>query len=136
MREPGFLARLAVLNVAPQREHGALLDELEAAGFDVLTLDGSGASDAAGLFAAASEQLFHGEPAPNWDSFADVLINVVVGVEHDKIALVWTHADKLLEGRLVDLLTAADVLAGTARTSAEIRPTFVTFFVGDGDAFT
>lgn len=133
---PGSRTRpLAVLNWLPAEREVELRSQLEADGFRPIDLDGSDVVDAATFLAAAATQLFDGEETANWSSFNDQLRNHPVVGDGDRVALVWTHVDRMLASGLPDLVTALDVLAGVARERYELGGTFVVHLLGDGPNF-
>jgi hypothetical protein len=135
MAENQLLSHMAVMNYVPMNRLEQLRAELASAGYDTLELNGAGIDDKGSFLAAASQQLFRGEPVANWDSFADVLANHPTLVLSDRSALIWTDAQQMLNGRLRDLVTAADVLTGVSRTIYTGPRQFVTFLVGSGPNF-
>jgi hypothetical protein len=130
-----LLSGLSTTNFVPLESLDSLRDELGAAGYTVLDLDGTDVHDATTFFDAATAQLFGGDRVSNWDSFADVLTNILGGVDKEKIALIWTHAHQMLGGHLRDLIAAADVLTGMSREEYAESRTFVSFLAGDGPNF-
>jgi hypothetical protein len=135
MADNQFLSQLAVLNYVPLARLDDLRAELHAARYQILGLDGVGVRDASGFFTAASAQLFTGERISNWDSFADMLANHATVIESPRTAFIWTEAQQMLDGRLRDLVTAANVLTGIARDAYADSRRFVTFLAGAGPNF-
>ena len=124
------------MNYAPTERLDSVRSELRSAGYEVLDLNGAGVVNAPTFFAAASRQLFNGEPISNWDSFGDVLANSRTIVLSDRAALVWSHAHEMLTSGLRDLITATDVLTGISRlVYADDSRRFITFLIGDGPNF-
>ncbi|MBW3602598.1 MAG: barstar family protein [Actinobacteria bacterium] len=136
MPDQPLLASLAVTNYVAQGRLDELLTVLADAGFAIIELDGADVRDEASLLEQISAQVLDGEEVGNWDSLADVLRAHVWLLDDDRIALVWTHADRMLDGYLADLIVAADVLAGISRQLFADHRTFVTFLVGSGPNFT
>lgn len=124
-----------------------LLAALEAQGYVILLLDGSAARGKDSLLDAFDRDV----PVPglksagSWDAFADcVWQRVMEGEAGEAAALVWTHADRMLDHGLEDLLAAVTTLTRVSKqveSAAEREPesgapaAFRTFLVGAGPNF-
>ena len=124
---------------------GALEQALRNRGADVLRLDGSTIVDkesllagvAADLAPAAAEDL---RPR-GWDGLNDLLWQALAARPTDRVALIWRHADVLMERSLNDFLMGLNVFGDVARA---VRSTgngfprvmqFQVFVLGDAPNF-
>jgi hypothetical protein len=126
---------LAVLNWLPSGHEADLRRRLAAGGFRSLDLDGTDVVSAATFLGAARAQLFGAEETANWSSFTDQIRNHPVVAGGERVAFVWSHADRMLESGLPDLVTALDILTGVARERYGLGSTFAVFLLGDGPNF-
>lgn len=123
-----------------------LNDFLASHQYHVFILDGAEVTDEASFFAKVGEQLPQ-DPTlgrcPNWDAFIDSVWGGLASLPEDRVALVWTHAERMLEQGLPDLLEAAscfESLAGRLKSRVTdegcFRPVVLNvFLVGTGDNF-
>jgi Barstar (barnase inhibitor) len=109
----------------------------------VLRLDGADVHDKESLLRQAERDLPFPPDLPprGWDGFADGLWNGLAGLEATEVAIVWTHADRMLESGLEDLLVAARLLAslsaqvGTTERGFPRELVLRTFLAGAGANF-
>jgi hypothetical protein len=122
-----------------------LLLELERHRYDLVYLDGSLITDQFTLFqtiraAIPSEYWFPGGNR-KWDSFNSSLDDVLLHHSGDRIAVIWTSAEKMLEGKLPLLLYAAQVIDREAAWIRRAEPPWGrnlwlrVFLVGEGPNF-
>jgi len=129
--EPPF----APVTCVAQVDLAELEEVLRGFGFAVLTLNGKGVRDKATLLAQAEADLppVEGMRPGNWDALADYFWNGLLALGEERVALVWTDADQILQGNLQDLLDALRVLGGVADAVREggglPRPTTVLIFL-------
>jgi len=125
-----------VYQLVAQGDVDALRAELTADGYALRNLDGAGLGDAAGLWARAGEAFGFSDVA-GWDSFSDRMWNAVMpnDDEGDKVALVWEHADALVQASLGTFLEAFDVLVTMVRSAYEQETDVTVCFLGDGPGF-
>ncbi len=131
-------SEFAVTTYVSQSDLDNLLDTLQQRGYRVVFLDGSSVISKASLFTQVEKDF----PLPedykrvhNWASFEDDLWNMVFSFEEDRIALVWSHVERMLDGGLEDFVMAADVLTGLSRLVYEKEIDLSIFFVGEGPNF-
>ncbi len=129
------LPRLAVVNCVAGRDRSPLVEELGAADWQVLELDGARVRDKESLIGALNEQILGDEAAHNWASLEELLRDAVARLDAASVALVWSDAHEMLAGGLCDLITATDVLTGLSRQLSARERNFVTFLTGDGANF-
>ena len=136
--EPPF----ALVTCVAQVDLAELEDVLRGYGFAVLTLHGKTVRDKATLLAQVETDLPHieGMRPGNWDALADWFWNLLRVLDGDRVALLWTDADQIVQGDLQDLLDALRVLGGVADAVREggglPRPTAVLIFLlGDARGF-
>jgi len=129
------LADVAVMNYVRSSDYEELKGLLGAAGLRIMELDGGNVFDKKTFLEAASKQLLNGLQEHNWSSFEDLLRSEVWSLEAESVALVWTKADRMLDGGLSALITVADIFTNMSRQCYAKNRLFVTFLVGDGTNF-
>jgi hypothetical protein len=114
----------------------ALRSRLTADGYVLRELDGAGIRDAATLWQRAGEA-FGFDSVKGWDSFADRMWTALFpdDDEGDKVALIWAHADDLVDGALDAFLEAFDVLVTVVRGAYAEEIDLTVCFLGDGPGF-
>ncbi len=120
-----------------------LEQELKIRDVDVLHLDGASVTDKASLVARVAVDLgaAEGLQPVNWDGFADTFWQVLSARTADRVALVWTHAELMIEQSFNDFLVAITILADTARAVNTTRHgfshpiQFQVFLMGEGTIF-
>lgn len=143
--EPEFDPQtLGALTLAAEGQAGRLESVLKKHGWTLWRLDGSNATDAAAVFARASEDLpspFTTRPVADWTAFADSLWEAVHTCEADDCVLLWTGVHHLLDGALGDLVDGAIALVGLSRglnspANPATRPRrFRSVLLGEGPNF-
>jgi hypothetical protein len=120
-----------------------LQQALERAGYRVLRLEGAEATDKESFLAQVERDL----PMPegldpgNWDAFADCLWGGLRELDDGRVAVVWTHAEVLLEHNLQTLLKAVGILTDTVRSVSTTEYGFShdmllrIVLIGDGPMF-
>jgi len=109
---------------------------LRSDGYTVLVLDGSTVHDGPSFRAAVSRDLLGAvTPALGWDACVDALRNRFDELESTRMAVLWTHAQRMLSGGLLDLLRACDLLTSVARDQYESGRTVIIRLLGDGANF-
>jgi hypothetical protein len=122
-----------------------LLSEMERHRYEIIYLDGGLITDELTLFqtfrdAIPSEYWFPGGNR-TWDGFSDSLNDVLLYHAGDRIALIWTSAEKMLEGKIPLLLYAAQVIDQVVASIQRAEPTWGRalwlriFLVGEGPNF-
>jgi hypothetical protein len=97
------------------------LEEVDATlrtwGMRVFYLNGEGIIDKGTLLAQVERDLpmSAGLRPHNWDALVDCLQGGLNGLTDERVAIVWTHADRLLESDLQDFLIAIRSLTDVAR---------------------
>jgi hypothetical protein len=136
--EPAF----APVTCVAQVDLAQLEEALAGYGFAVIGLDGKLVRDKATLLAQAEADLppVEGMRPGNWDALADYLGNGLAELGEERVALVWTDADQIVQGDLQDLLDGLRVLTGVADAvrAGEGLPhpiDLMIFLVGDGPGF-
>ncbi|CAN5611490.1 hypothetical protein BH23ACT3_BH23ACT3_12000 [soil metagenome] len=134
---PDRAVTFSIVNAIAVDHLDALLAELDRQEFQVVRLDGRGATDKDTFLARADTDL----PRPddlhphNWDALADTLWNGLIDLAaagHHQIAVVWTAANELARSDLQDFVTAVDVLVQVAR---DVEPSVIVCLVGDGPEY-
>ena len=129
--------RYSLWNLAARSDADVLVDALGRSGFMIHRVDTAGVNSDSELKARFG-QAFDFDPG-GWDAFADDMSNALLPDDDDvsKVALVWDHADSLLDGGLGPLLQMMDVLIDIGRSAyAEAPPVeIITFLMGDGPNF-
>lgn len=143
MLEPDDGPVFGLLNCLSTTDEPAVRALLAERGFATLELRGEMVRDKAELldqFAAGLPGV--GDLRPhNWDALADVLWNVLYDLDEERVALVWTGAQTLVESDLQDLLDAVRVVSDVARSVGSAsggfprQTTFVLVMLGDGPQF-
>jgi hypothetical protein len=125
MMESTSSYRLKVLNFVDLRALPELEGFLKASGFRLLYLDGTHVTDRDSFLEQAAKSL----PQPDdlvavhsWDAFEDSLANGLAAATDDRAAIIWTHAEKMLEGGLSDLVIITNILMDVARSFSIPRP--------------
>ncbi|MDQ1568172.1 MAG: hypothetical protein QOF96_3052 [Actinomycetota bacterium] len=103
----------------PMSSLDAVRKDLEAAGADIVELDGTTIHDKATFLAAveASVPMPPGLTPHNWDALRDVLWRWLLGVGEGRVALVWRDAHELESRDLNTFLEAVLILHGVALRS-------------------
>lgn len=122
---------------------GALEETLRDEGYAVLRLDGADIHDQESLLRQAERDLPFPPDLPprGWDGFLAGLWNGLAGLDSAEVAIVWTDADRMLEGGLEDLLVAARLFGslasqvGTTERGFPRETVLRTFLVGEGRNF-
>jgi hypothetical protein len=113
-------------------------------GFRIFELDGASIGDKISLFVKAGEHLPHenGLIARNsWDALIDTLWGGLAELNAERVAFIWTHAEKMLEHSLTDMLIANDCFQHLASEVATTEHGFPhpmllkIFLVGVGENF-
>jgi hypothetical protein len=128
----------AVTNYVSQADLDQLLAKFEGTNYRVVVLNGEAVTSQASLFAQAEKDLPLTEDynqVHNWASFEDCLWNMLFSFDEERIVIVWSHVERMLEGGLEVFMTAADVLTGLARRLYEKQIDLSVFFVGTGPNF-
>jgi hypothetical protein len=134
---------LAAINCFASADREGVLSLLEGRGAAVLELHGELVHDKASFLAQAAIDLpLVDDLSPhNWDAFADVLWNVLYGLDREEVALVWSAAHVLLHTDLQDFLDAVHITSNIARDVIDASggfPRSTTLFLvllGDGAEF-
>jgi hypothetical protein len=125
---------------------GALEQALRNREADVLRLDGTTIVDKESLLAGVAADLAPAADAEDmrprgWDGLNDLLWQVLAARPTDRVALIWTHADVLMERSLNDFLSGLNVFGDVSRA---VRSTgngfprvmqFQVFVLGDAPSF-
>jgi hypothetical protein len=128
--------RYNLWNLVALHDLGALREELGRGGYALREFSTTQAADPQGLFDEISPQLGFRTPH-NWSAFSDLLPNALLpdDDEGDRVAVLWAHADHLVQTSLGTFLTAVDVLVGLARQAYEQELHMILFLLGDGPNF-
>ena len=112
---------MSVAKLVDAAELDALLGHLSSEGNRVFLFDGSAVHDKESLFAQAPTGLPFppGVTVRSWSGFEDYLWQGVVTAGAPQVAVVWVHAEQMLEGGLAVLLEALDVFSSVARLAAD-----------------
>lgn len=136
--EAGF----ALVNCIAAADRDDLASRLAAYGFVSITLYGARVHDKESFLGQAAIDLPCGDLQPhNWDALADVGWNVLYDLQADRVALVWTDAQNMVNGDLQDFLDAVRVLTDVSRSVLQgsggfpRRTAFLLFLVGEGPQF-
>jgi Barstar (barnase inhibitor) len=136
--KPVRIPVLPIVTPVSRASQPALEAALRRHGYRLVQLDGREVRDAASFIQRAAIDL----PMPagvtprRWSGLVDALWQALSELEEPGIAIVWTDADRMLEGGLGDLLLAADCFTDVARQVYEARELVVkVFLVGDGINF-
>jgi Barstar (barnase inhibitor) len=116
---------------------------LRDAGITILELDGSEVRDKRSLLRQAERDLPFPPDLPprGWDGFVDGLWAGLADRDDTAAAIVWTDAQRMLEGALADLLVATRLFAtlasqvGTTERGFPRELDLRTFLVGEGPNF-
>jgi hypothetical protein len=121
-----------------------LQSRLAGQGYRIFVLDGRDIKDTASFFANSAKVLPQDPPlgpAPNWDSWLDSVWGGLDALGAERVALLWTDVNSMLDGGLPDLLVAVECLLDlTERLSnPEMRITdsvsLRVFLLGNGRNF-
>lgn len=134
---------LDILNLVSGQQQEQLETALQGWGFTVLTLDGAAVHDKQSFLQQAGADIANPSVRPprSWDGLVDYLRSALSAYRGSDVALVWTHADHMLEGGLGDLLKAVacldlvaqEILSGGSGFATPNR--FHVFLSGDGVNF-
>jgi hypothetical protein len=114
--DPFLQSSLGVVTLVNQASQESLLQTLETWGERVFVLDGSNVHDGETFLAQAAHDLPLTQRAHyHWAGFPDDLWGWLLKVEDQDVSLVWSHADRMLDGGLADLLLAVECVSGVAR---------------------
>ncbi len=102
-----------VINLVSAQDLVILRKSLEEEGYYVLEIDGQNVADGESFFKAAAEVLpanppLKGATGENWDAFEDSVWEGFSNLGKSKVVVIWTHADKILESGLGDLISICD----------------------------
>lgn len=137
-------ADLPVVNCINSESLERLRQFLRQNNWRVFEIDGSDIEDKPSLLAKVADHLPH-EPdliaRDSWDAWVDTLWGGLAGLNEERVAFVWTHAERMLVRGLPDLLTAVECIQNLASdvSTADYgfpRPMLLRLFlVGEGDNF-
>lgn len=136
----GRFGRVTCINWHNWRE---LNDFLTSNEYRVFILDGAEVTDQASFFAKVCEQLPQDPELggyPKWDALVDSVWGGLATLQEERIALVWTHTDRMLEHGLPVLLQAiscfeqlADQLKSRETDEGCSHPAVLQVFLIGGD---
>lgn len=136
--------KLRVINCVNSSSLQSLDRFLRESGFTVFELNGKQVEDAQSFF-AESIKILPQDPQLNgninWDAFTDSLWGGLANLGQDRVAIIWTNADRMLEHGLQDLLVASGCFEHIASTMATTkyglaRPVqLLVVLVGEGNNF-
>ncbi|HEY4334008.1 MAG TPA: hypothetical protein VGM78_15610 [Ilumatobacteraceae bacterium] len=138
------IGSLSVLTLLADDDLGPVQDALDAASFQVFTLDGASVGDEASFFAAALAGLPvpAGAQADGFDALRDHIRVGLAEIEATDVAFVWRHADAMLAGGLATLIDAVECFVSLSRqvnspaaTNFPRRIRLLTFLTGTGPNF-
>jgi hypothetical protein len=122
----------------------SLLEQtLTSRNIDILYIDGRSITDKASLWARIVVDLKGAETMQpqGWDGFNDVLWQGLAAHKADRVALIWTHAERMIEPSFNDFLVAMIVFADIIRAVQTTRHGFPQamhlqlFLMGEGQMF-
>lgn len=139
---PPFRPRLT--NCVNQANFDKLMSDLHEHGYRIVVLNGATVQDKLSFLRQAGTDL--PQPAEliakdNWDAFSDSLWCGLYEFPDTKVAIVWTHAQNMVNGNLEDFLVAVSSLADVGIEVANTEHGFphpmslVIFLVGEGVNF-
>ena len=133
------------LNCIKQRELSAVKNYLTQHGFHILELDGSTITDAKTFFEIA-RKVFPSDPpfgpVLNLDAFDDSFFGGLDILKQPRVAVIWTHVDKVLLGGLRDLLVITESIHDVAmqvyspKSGISVPVTLLLFLLGEGENFS
>jgi hypothetical protein len=117
--------RLSATTCINQRDKGLLIDYLISGGHAVFEIDGRGVTDKMSFIARAIECLPHGMAVnKNWDALFDSLWVGLSKVEDNRVAILWSCVEEMLDHGLPDLLVALSGLQELAHSIADTKTGF------------
>jgi len=133
---------LELVNCINQTALKELDTALQAWGFRVFTLHGDNITDKATFLAQVEKDLplSAGLQPHNWDALVDCLWGGLKELADPHVAIVWTHAQRLLDSDLQDFLIAVDSLTDVGRdvysgVGFAHEMSLYIFVVGEGSNF-
>jgi hypothetical protein len=136
--------RLRFLNCFDQRDLFEIKSYLTQHGFFIFEIDGSTITDATTFYDTARKVLPSDPPfgpIVSWDGFVDSFFGGLNELKEPKVAVIWTHVEKMLLGSLRDLLDITNCLNDVAvqvispSTGVSVPVSLVLFLVGEGENF-
>ncbi|MCX7748961.1 MAG: barstar family protein [Clostridia bacterium] len=138
-------SRFSLINLINENNLNELLIDLSSQDFEVLEIDGDCIYDSKTFFKAVKDSLPFDPPISgkvNWDAFSDSLWEGIMNLENQKVAIVWTKAENMLNyglGGLIDAIRALTDVSTSLYNDAENdkeRVTLTIFLIGKGNNFS
>lgn len=135
--------KFSIVNLINEKDLDELLLSLSKQGYKVLEIDGKNIFDAKSFFKNVKDTLPFDPPISgrvHWDAFSDSLWEGIMNLGKQKVAIVWTKVDNMLEYGLAGLIDAvrslADVSTSLYNDVEDIeRVSLEIFLVGKGKNF-
>src|SRR5215813_5668018 len=140
--------KLRIINFINQESLEHLRHYLEENHYHILELNGDTIKDKKSFFVEAIKKLpqdppLHSPPIGqgNWDAFIDSSIGGLANLETEKVALIWTSVENMLESGLPDLIEAINCFRDACHEVTNAlygfprKMTLLTFLVGKGNNF-
>ena len=131
-------SEFAVVELRHRADVGSLQERLRESGWRQLEMSALGVKDQPTFFRAIETSL----PLPegylsigNWSSFEDVMWNLVLDQDSERVALFITEADVFAEQDLGDMIVGLDVLTSVARAVYAKQVDFTIFLIGQSPSF-
>ena len=139
------LQKLRIYNFVEDSYLNELKEELRQNEYYIYELNGKDITDARSLFAEIKKTLPQDPPLSgkvNWDAFLDSIWGGLDELGKEKVAIVWTNVENMLESSLPDLVTAIELFRDLALsvsnpdTRISVPVSLTIFLVGDGNNFS
>lgn len=135
--------RFSIVNLINEKYIDELLLNLSEQGYEVLKIDGENIYDAKTFFRTVKEILPFDPPISgkvNWDAFSDSLWEGIMNLGNQKVAIVWTKVDNMLEHGLAGLIDAIRSLIDVSTSlyndvEDTERVSLIIFLIGKGNNF-